>query len=687
MVFIFDCPKSNLTFKENLFNGKNSKITSIFASNGTGKSTICRQLNMSLCDNYIHHPNYEFFTNNFDIKSMGSSWVYSKKFKAIYINNYLENKKGVMLPFNKYNYIDELNFSNYLSYPNINKTCFTNLNQTDEEVILWQQYNLLEKSFSNNSFNYFNIDNEAFKNNIYVYNSTAMQIKSGSLIQNKIHIFSFFIEYLSSLMKISIYDFLILFQNKSHTFFETTVLETIYSHYLDDISNNPNFIIVVNNMLSWFNVIDNKELFLSLLFGLNTIINNRIKTICNEIFDLNNKIEKNFPVAKNIFLKYFSYKFKDISLNKRFSSSLNCYVYDFKIINNLNNTFYSFDFFNNIGSEGEKKLINLLYILIDLISLPDYTDHDSIEYLITADDAFDSFDNANLGNIFNILSEVIKNKSCYFIHFTHDYEIFRNFNNRLSVDREDMFLLNRNKQSRHMRLTKFGIKKDFYSDYFKNLNPKPVEEQIILIIALIPHYRNVMDLLYGQKSEEYLLPTFVLHLDMAHSLNNLKTLLNKSLFENLPYLKNTNKKNKIVNYINNFNSYSKFMWTLFFYFDNDHKITKNLIEYRLFMSICARVIIEDWLFAFLNRHYVNTSNITSNQTSYLINAFDNYINTHKIDFYYPILKIFNNINSYIPDYVHLSYNSMSFLMNVEIDNLIDEIKLFEKEAEKIRTVS
>ncbi len=671
----------HLSFSGDFLPYKKSNISSVFGANGVGKSTLCSGLNYILCKKEIYDFKKESLTEDFFIFVdkkfvMGSM----KKYEALYVNEYTEKSNSVILPKDIFEHITYNNFSNRLRYENINSSCSNYQDQSNIEVKLSNKYNLLEQELK--LIIPLDIHNNIFNEKIFVYNSSSIQVFNGMFGLNRIHNLGFCIEYLSSMMGISVKEFLLVFKRFPFLKVRNIILKKIYKN--DElIFDYPEFKKIINQMFFNLDILSKNRDLINLLIDYNFFLIKQNEKVIPKIKEYNEKIKKYFKVAKNLFNKFFPGRFKNIILNERFSSSLGCKLYDFKIIDNLGNVSYSFDFLNNIGSEGEKKLLNIIHLIVEIVSLPKKNKGGRCKYIITADDAFTSFDNSNLHNILALIHQTLKNKSCIFINFTHDLELYRIFNNKLHVHRENMHILNRNKHSNIIKLINFPNKKNFYTSYIKAQKPSTPESQIIIMLSTVPEYRNIMELLYGDKHVDYLLPTNVLHVK-NDSLQSLTELINKPLFLEFPFVRNRVKKNLIINYINQHRSYEELMNNLFSYFKKNI-IQKDLLQFRIFLSIFSRILIESWIINFFKKSdpSFNIEFIKGEQTGVLIEMFEHKVRSKNYKRYYPIIAAFKYLNSYIPEYIHMNYNLISYLINVDANNQILGISNVNKEMKKL----
>ena len=163
-------------------------------------------------------------------------------------------------------------------------------------------------------------------------------------------------------------------------------------------------------------------------------------------------------------------------------------------------------------STGEKRALYLLYILFDLEKIRKQALGGNGKYLVVADDIADSFDYKNKYAIIEYLTDLSKTSGIDLLVLTHNFDFYRTIKSRLGICRNHCFVAQR-EPSGKVVVTKFKYQKDF----FKNVVIGEIKSGVIttdekkkLLISSIPFYRNLFE--YSGNEADYHKLTCFLHL-------------------------------------------------------------------------------------------------------------------------------------------------------------------------------
>lgn len=638
------------------FMNKDKKF-SFFGANGIGKSTV---------SNCIYKQLLKKEKNQYSEK-------YSLSFNKpnVNIKNKIHNKKYTFLI---YSIIDTIKSNSSILLPK------------DAEYLLYQY------SFTRNLSHFFleertkdlkqkvkHINSLIFQPN-YLYNDINIMLTEDIPKTEKIKdihsrlsgdcIFTLAksIEITASYFKIPINKFLILLKAYSSDCFFSSLSREDFKFFQSNYLLDHIFILLDNEVLCDFYI----------TYYDNLSNNPNYFTFKKEISKFNKHLESIFPAVEQLFQTYFTGFFKSIKLNKRYNSSLGEYIYDLNIFDLFGNKISLERFLNETGSESERKMINFLrfYIEISMFKKRDI--------LLIADDIFDSFDNLNCFNFLTVLNNILEqNKNIIFVSFTHDYELFRMINNKLNIPQKNITLLSRNRKDKTLDLIPFPVRKNFYKDYLVNKKTNSIEEEILLIISTIPYYRNIIEISNGEQSKNYIDATNFLH----YKHNNSRLLIEffpEFIFNKFGFIKNKAQKNKIIEFLDNNSNYDILLEKIFntiFVIQNQNI---NFIEYRIFLSIYGRLLIESWIVKYIKKYdpSFNPLKINSGQMGELFKKLDEITKKQKINLS-QLRQSFEQLNFYLPSYIHFGDSDIAYLINIDSSVLLESIQKVKNEIQKI----
>jgi len=122
------------------------------------------------------------------------------------------------------------------------------------------------------------------------------------------------------------------------------------------------------------------------------------------------------------------------------------------------------------------------------------------------DDIADSFDYKNKYAIIQYLKDIANVDNFYQIILTHNFDFLRTIVSRGVVGREQCFYANKSKIRIELTLA------DYVMNPFVNVWKSGLSSSIPMLVASIPFARNIAEYALGDKSDEYLALTSLLHL-------------------------------------------------------------------------------------------------------------------------------------------------------------------------------
>ena len=282
-----------------------------------------------------------------------------------------------------------------------------------------------------------------------------------------------------------------------------------------------------------------------------------------------------------------------------------CELFDLEFINLKNESYFLQEFYD-IASEGEIKILNLFILLLEFD-----TSAEKFNFLL-GDDFLSSFDNSNVTIILRVLEEFLRDKNCYVLSLTHDFEIYRIFNNVFNLEHNGnkMLKLSKSVTANHsvhkMTISEFNIRNDFYVDYLKTKKISHYKADIIYLLSMLSHYRNIVEIYNGNQEGEYLEITNFLHLKDKNT-QKLLEIFNSNFYKSTNIIKqyskleSEGKKNSFKDHIRKYSNYYELMNDLFDFTEKNKNWDKNTLEAKIFYSLYSRIMVENWLFEFIKK--------------------------------------------------------------------------------------
>ncbi len=305
-------------------------------------------------------------------------------------------------------------------------------------------------------------------------------------------------------------------------------------------------------------------------------------------------------------------------------------------------------------SQGEKRALYLLNIIFEV----EARKKQKLETLFIVDDIADSFDYKNKYAIIEYLKDITQSDFFYQIILTHNFDFFRTLESRF-VGREQCLMANRNEDKIILEPASY-LNNPF--NYFKNHLDKDR-----FLVASIPFIRNLAEYINGNKSEEYIKLTSLLHIK-EDTENITREYLDGIISIILP------KKKKSVN---SCNKNDKVLEIVFKVAEAIHIETseKLNLENKIVLSIAIRLKAEQILInsladsSFLDN--LNSSDI-SNQTRLLIDEYKMRFSSNL-----KIIEVFEKVNLITPENIHLNsfmYEPILDISEHQLKKLYSDLK-------------
>ena len=302
-------------------------------------------------------------------------------------------------------------------------------------------------------------------------------------------------------------------------------------------------------------------------------------------------------------------------------------------------------------STGEKRALYLLYVLFELERIRKLASSGTGKYLIVADDIADSFDYKNKYAIIEYLSDLAKTNGIDLLVLTHNFDFYRTVKSRLSIERAKCLVAQR-EPSGKVVVTVFKYQKDF----FKNVVINGIKSGDIttdakkkLLISSIPFYRNLCE--YNGDDASYLKLTCFLHLKTTPL--DTETIRLQDLWD------------MIKGFVGNVSFAGvdeEFYVALKRIADdiaNAPTTDEVSLDNKLVLSICIRLLAEEFLQRVIVHNIGSCVDSTSNQTREWFDLARPYMTDAEI-------AIIENVNLITPESIHI--NSFMFEPLIDISD-------------------
>ena len=304
-------------------------------------------------------------------------------------------------------------------------------------------------------------------------------------------------------------------------------------------------------------------------------------------------------------------------------------------------------------SQGERRAFYLLNVIFDIKS----REKENKETLFIIDDIADSFDYKNKYAIIQYLNDLNKNENFKSIVLTHNFDFYRTLQERIlaSGKRDYSFIAERNNDE--IKLLSGGDK--VITDPFNKWRNKCNRKEKLLV-ATIPFIRELYNYQKGDKSQEYLLLTHLLHDKEADDQNSIPATYDIKLSDiedvfagmlNVQF-KFPDKTKKVIDIV----------------FSVADQIQQDphggiSLEDKIVLAMATRLLAEQKILIYIER----PSNISKNQFWELYNAFRDQFGGDKSK--KEILDVLEQVNIITPANIHIN----SFMYEPIIDIGIDEL--------------
>lgn len=307
----------------------------------------------------------------------------------------------------------------------------------------------------------------------------------------------------------------------------------------------------------------------------------------------------------------------------------------------------------DILSQGERRAFYLLNIIFDIKS----REKENKETIFIIDDIADSFDYKNKYAIIQYLNDLNKSENFKSIVLTHNFDFYRTLQERVlaSGKWDYSFIAERNNDE--IRLLPGGEK--VITDPFNKWRNKCNKNEKLLV-ATIPFIRELYNYQKGNRSQEYLLLTHLLHNKEADNQNNIPATYDIKLSDIesvFVYMLNVqfefpDKTKKVIDII----------------FSVADQIQQDphggiCLEDKIVLAIATRLLAEQKILTYIER----PSNISKNQFWELYNLFREQFGSDETK--KGILDVLEQVNIITPANIHIN----SFMYEPIIDIGIDEL--------------
>lgn len=158
----------------------------------------------------------------------------------------------------------------------------------------------------------------------------------------------------------------------------------------------------------------------------------------------------------------------------------------------------------NVLSNGEKRALYLLNIIYEI----EIRKKTRQKTLIIADDIVDSFDYQNKYAIVEYLNDILKEDIFKIIILTHNFDFYRTIGSRLDITSNSYLALREGDIISIRRGGKFH--ENIFQTWKREFDNGNINKRVF--IASIPFIRNLIEYIYGNRKDCYMLLTKLLHL-------------------------------------------------------------------------------------------------------------------------------------------------------------------------------
>ena len=304
-------------------------------------------------------------------------------------------------------------------------------------------------------------------------------------------------------------------------------------------------------------------------------------------------------------------------------------------------------------SQGERRAFYLLNVIFDIKS----REQENKETIFIIDDIADSFDYKNKYAIIQYLNDLNKNENFKSIVLTHNFDFYRTLQERILASGKWNYSFIAERDNDEIRLLPGGDK--VITDPFNKWRNKCSKDEKLLV-ATIPFVRELYNYQKGNKSQEYLLLTHLLHDKEADDQNSIPATYD---------IKLSDIENVFANMLNvQFEFPDKTKKVIDIVFSVANQIQQDphdgiSLEDKIVLAMATRLLAEQKILIYIER----PSNISKNQFWELYNAFRDQFGGDKSK--KEILDVLEQVNIITPANIHIN----SFMYEPIIDIGIDEL--------------
>jgi hypothetical protein len=304
-------------------------------------------------------------------------------------------------------------------------------------------------------------------------------------------------------------------------------------------------------------------------------------------------------------------------------------------------------------SVGERRAMYLLYVIFEFKA----REAQEQNTLIVIDDIADSFDYKNKYAIIEYLKELSENGFFNLLVLTHNFDFYRTFQSRVlggGNKRNHSFIAQKNNSI----INFLGGGDNFITnpfDYWKNhfgTNPQ-------IIISMIPFVRNLVEYRNGNRSQDYLDLTSLLHIKPNtnnFNLGHLEVIISKTM-NGLQLSETIDKTESVIDFI--YDTADIVIQTLI---DSADEIR---LENKVALSIAIRLKAEEFMISYV----VDTTPITGMQTAKLYDRLSKE-NIDKGDAFKSVKKALSQVVLMTPENIHMNSFMYEPLMDMSNHHLI-----------------
>lgn len=376
------------------------------------------------------------------------------------------------------------------------------------------------------------------------------------------------------------------------------------------------------------------------------------------IISIANQQKTAWEEAIEIFNDKFIYLPYSLSISNKSDSILkeNVPVLEFEFKNNGKIRKYKEnqkDELLKILSTGEKRALYILNVVFE-VEARKRLHSDS---LLIIDDIADSFDYKNKYAIIDYLKHISELNNFYMLILTHNFDFYRTIQSR-NITPYSQCLMALKDPTGLISLTRAKYLKNPFKTLKENINSN------IILVSLIPFVRNLIEYIYGEDSEDYLMLTSLLHYKSDTCSITLECL--QSVF------------NKVNITIPSDYDFTKKMIEVIEAAAQEAMNSTDVInlEAKLVLSIAIRLKSELFMFNKIeDEQFKSDLSSSKNQTWQLVKKFSETFNNEN-----DVLKIINRVSLITPENIHINsfmYEPILDMGDVELKNLYVEVNQIE----------